>query len=87
MVKIILEGVLFIALVAVVVAFVAYGVVTFTPLGNRIRQTANRRRLERRSALTCPVHGYHPERDLVRLPDGTPTCPECYAEAFRVEPQ
>jgi hypothetical protein len=86
MVTIILEGVLFIALVAVLVALVAYGAVSFTPLGTWIRQTANRRRVEREAALTCPVHGYHPERDLVRLPGGTPTCPECYAEAFHDEP-
>ena len=86
MVKIILEGVLFVALLAAVAALVAYVVVAFTPIGTRIRQTANRRRLEREAALTCPVHGYHPERDLIRLPGGDPTCPECYAEAFRDEP-
>jgi len=86
MVTIIFEGVLFIALVAVSVALVVYGLVSFTPLGTWIRQTANRRRVEREAALTCPVHGYHPERDLVRLPGGTQTCPECYAEAFRDEP-
>ena len=86
MVTIIIEGVLFIALLAVSVALVAYGVLSFTPVGAWIRQTANRRRMEREAALTCPVHGYHPERDLVRLPGGTPTCPECYAEAFRDDP-
>jgi hypothetical protein len=83
MVTILIEGALFIALVAVAVALVAYGVAEVTPLGRWVRQTLNRRRIERRAALTCPVHGYHPERDLVRLPDGTAICPECYAEAFR----
>jgi len=89
MVTIIMEGVLFIALVAVLVALVAYGVLTYTPLGSWARQTANRRRVERTFArdaeLTCPAHGYHSDRDLVRLPGGARICPECYAEAFRDE--
>jgi hypothetical protein len=83
MVTIIIEGALFIALVAVAVALVAYGVAELTPVGRWARQRANRRRVERLAALTCSVHGFHPERDLVRLPDGTAICPECYAEAFR----
>lgn len=84
MVTIILEGVLFIALSAMAVALVAYGVLGFTPVGRWIRQTANRRRIERRSALTCPVHGYHRELDLVRLPGGERICPQCYAEVHDV---
>ena len=84
MVTIILEGVLFIALCAVAVALVAYGVLGFTPVGRWIRQTANRRRIERRSALTCPSHGYHRESDLVRLPSGERMCPQCYAEVYDV---
>ena len=83
MAGILIEGALFIALVAVAAALVAYGLWELTPLGRWGRQTANRRRVERVAALTCPIHGYHPERDLVRLPGGTLTCPECYAEAFR----
>jgi len=84
MVTILLEGVLFIALVAVVVALLAYGVFGFTPAGRWLRQTANRRRIERRSALTCPTHGYHREHDLVRLPGGERICPQCYAEVHDV---
>jgi hypothetical protein len=83
MVTIMIEGALFIALVAVAIALIAYGVVEMTPVGRWIRQTANRRRIERRAALTCPIHGYHPARDHVRLPGGGLACPECYAEAFR----
>ena len=86
MVTIMIEGALFIALLAVAVALVAYGVSGFTPVGRWVRQTANRRRVERRAALTCPIHGYHHVRDLVRLPGGEPTCPECYAETFHGEP-
>ena len=83
MVTIMIEGALFIARVAVAVALVAYGVFALTPVGAWARQTANRRRFERLSAQTCPIHGHHADRDLVRLPNGTQTCPECYAEAFR----
>ena len=85
MVAILLEGVLFIALVAVTVALAAYGVYEFTPVGQWARQRANRRRVERLAVLSCPIHGYHAERDMVRLPSGSLTCPECYAEAFRDE--
>ncbi len=84
MVTIILEGVLFIAFVAVAVALIAYGVVGHTPLGRWVRQTANRRRIERASALGCPIHGAHAERDLVRLPGGSRICPQCYAETMDV---
>ena len=84
MVTIILEGVLFIALCAVAVALLAYGVLGFTPLGRWVRQGANRRRIERRAALTCPTHGFHSERDLVRLPGGDRMCPQCYAEVHDV---
>lgn len=85
MVKIFAEGVLFIAAIAVVAALLAYGVIEFTPLGRRARQSANRRRIERDAELTCPAHGYHSDHDLVRLPGGARICPECYAEAFRDE--
>ncbi len=82
MVTIILEGVLFIALCAVVVALLASGVSSLTPLGRWVRQGANRRRIERRAELTCPAHGFHGDRDLVRLPGGERMCPQCDAEAF-----
>lgn len=82
MVTIILEGVLFIALLAVVGALVAYGVTGLTPLGLWARQSANRRRIEREAALTCPAHGRLGDHDLVRLPGGTRICPQCYAEMY-----
>ena len=83
MAGILIEGVLFIALVAVSAALFAYAVWELTPVGRWARQRENRRRVERLAALTCPIHGHHPEREMVRLPDGSVTCPECYAEAFR----
>ena len=87
MTTIILEGVLFVAAAAILAALVAYGVLELTPAGRRFRQTANRRRLERVAAQTCPVHGFVDERDLVRLPTGERICPRCYAEALDVDSQ
>jgi hypothetical protein len=77
---IMLEMVLFVALGAVVGAFFvrALGI---TPLGRRLRQTANRQRIDKEAALTCPIHGLQQEQDLVRLPTGEPLCPHCYREA------
>lgn len=80
MYTIILEGVLFVALVATGGALFLIVVREFTPLGTRYRQTRNRRRLEREAELTCPIHGRHEERDLVRLPNGDRLCPECFKE-------
>jgi len=77
---IILESVLFVALLAVVGTLVlsALGI---TPLGRRLRQTANRKRIDKQADLTCPIHGLQRESDLVRLPNGEPLCPHCYKEA------
>lgn len=77
---ILLESALFIALLAVVGALFVTAL-GFTPFGRRIRQTANRKRLDRQADLTCPVHGLQREEDLVRLPTGEPLCPHCYTEA------
>ncbi len=85
MFTILLEGVLFVALLATVGALVAIWI-RHTRLGRRIAQTRNRRRIERRAALAaltrCPAHGSFRERDLVRLPGGGQLCPDCYAELF-----
>lgn len=85
---ILLEGVLFVALVAMAGALVAYGVFGHTGIGRWVRQVGNRRRIERlaerRRDTHCPVHGPSEERDLVRLPDGSRLCPACYAETFDV---
>jgi hypothetical protein len=78
---ILLESVLFIALLAVVGAFIL-SALGLTPIGTRARQTANRRRLEKLADLTCPVHGLQREQDLVRLTSGEPLCPHCYREAL-----
>ena len=75
-----LESVLFVALGAVVGALfvTALGI---TPLGRRLRQSANRKRIDKQAELTCPIHGLQREQDLVRLPSGEPLCPHCYQEA------
>lgn len=77
---IIIETVLFIALVAVVgtIFVTALGI---TPLGRRLRQSANRKRIDKQAELTCPIHGLQQEDDLVRLPTGEALCPHCYKEA------
>ena len=81
MLVIILESVLFVALVAAVVALFRLLVLHFTPVGLRLRQLDNRKRIEREAELTCSVHGPHDEASLVRLPSGERICPECYKEA------
>lgn len=77
---IILESVLFFALVAVVGGLVVYSVGA-TPLGARFRQIANRKRIDEVAELTCPVHGLQQKSELVRLPTGESLCPHCYQEA------
>ena len=82
MVNIILEGVLFVALVATVAALFYWGVLYFTPLGQRLRETRNRRRIDRDADLTCPIHGSYADGELVRLPTGERMCPACYKETM-----
>lgn len=81
MLAIILEGVLFVALLAAGGSLFVFGVLYLTPLGIRFRQTQNRKRIERAAELVCPVHGAHAEHDLVRLSGGDRICPECFQEA------
>ncbi len=80
MAGIIFEGVLFAAFIAAIVALFVWGVRTFTPLGTSLRQTENRKQIERAAALTCSIHGAHEENEMVRLPNGERICPECYME-------
>jgi hypothetical protein len=80
MTTIVLEGVLFVALLATLAALFFLVLMQFTPLGVRLRQHRNRRRILRAAAGTCPIHGPHPESALVRLPGGECVCPECYSE-------
>ena len=82
MIGIILEGVLFVALLAMMAALLFFVVVRFTPLGLRLRQNRNRRLLEQELELECPIHGMQREEELVRLPSGTRICPVCYKEAL-----
>jgi hypothetical protein len=84
MVGIILEGVLFVALLATVGALLFFGLVRWTPLGLRLRQDANRRRLEQALELECPIHGQQRAEEMVRLPSGSRICPACFKEALHV---
>jgi hypothetical protein len=76
------EGVLFVALIATVAALLVFVVLHVTPLGIRLRQTRNRRRIERAAERACPVHGPHEEHELVRLASGERICPDCFQEAM-----
>lgn len=82
MLQIIIEAVLFVVLVGTAGAIVFVTLRRFTPLGTRLQQIENRRRILQLESLTCPVHGVHDERDLVRLPDGETMCPQCYQEVM-----
>jgi hypothetical protein len=77
---IIFEGVLFVALIATGATLLYFLVVYFTPVGVRLRQTQNRRRIDREAELLCPIHGPRAEKDLVRLTSGEALCPDCYKE-------
>jgi hypothetical protein len=79
---IILEGVLFVALLATVATLLFYALVRWTPLGLRLRQDANRRKIEQTLELDCPIHGPQREDEMVRLPSGSRICPTCYKEAL-----
>ena len=77
---IIVEGVLFVALIAAGGALLYWVIVYFTPAGVRHRQTQNRKRIERAAELACPIHGRRTEDQLVRLASGEQVCPDCYKE-------
>ncbi len=79
---IIVEGLLFLALVAAAVTLVYNVLVRLTPVGRRLAQARNRERIEEETGRLCPVHGRHEAHELVRLPDGDVMCPECYQEAM-----
>ncbi len=79
---IIIEGVLFVALLAVAAVLVVTVVRYYTAAGRALEQTRNRKQIDRAVNLTCAVHGPHEERDLVRLESGEVMCPECYREAI-----
>ena len=79
---IIVEGVLFVALIAAGGTLLYWLLLNFTPGGVRMRQTRTRVRLDRAAACTCPIHGEVPEDHLVRLASGEATCPDCYKETI-----
>ena len=79
---IMLEGVLFVALVATGGTLLYWLLITFTPAGVRLRQTRNRKRLDRMAELQCPIHGLRTEEQLVLLANGERVCPDCYKETF-----
>ena len=80
MYAILVEGTLFVAGIAAVGALLSYLVYHFTPLGLRLRQAENRKRIERVAELRCPIHRDHAPSDMVRLPSGTLICPQCFQE-------
>ncbi len=82
MIGIIVEGVLFVALLATAVALLFFALARWTPLGLRLRQTSNRRQIEEALDLECPIHGVQREEEMVRLPSGSRICPACYKEAL-----
>ena len=79
---IIAEGVLFVALIAAGGALLYWLLITLTPAGVRLRQTRNRKRIERMAALVCPLHGLRTETQLARLANGERVCPDCYKETL-----
>jgi hypothetical protein len=83
MLAIIIEGALFVAAIATVAALLFYALTVYTPLGLRLRQMENRKRILREVESVCPVHGAHQEDELVRLASGERICPDCFREAVR----
>ena len=82
MTEIIIEGVLFVALLATVGTLFYMVLMYFTPVGVRLRQTQNRRQIDRAAELVCPIHGPRATKDLVRLTSGEALCPDCYKETL-----
>jgi hypothetical protein len=81
MTEIVVEGALFVVLVATAVALFVFVLMQFTPLGLRIRQARNRRLIEAAANRECPIHGAHAATDMVLLANGERICPECFQEA------
>jgi hypothetical protein len=80
MVAILVEGVLFVAFVVTVAALLLFVLAQFTPVGLWLRQSRNRRQIERAAELRCPIHGPHDPTEMVRLPSGERICPACFKE-------
>jgi hypothetical protein len=82
MTAIIFEGVLFAALIVAMGTLFYLVLMYFTPVGERLRQRGNRRRIDRAADLACPIHGPRSPSELVRLASGELMCPECYKETL-----
>jgi hypothetical protein len=80
MIEIVIEGALFVVLLATAVALFIFALMQFTPLGLRLRQARNRRQIEAAADLVCPIHGPHTATAMVLLPNGERICPECFQE-------
>jgi hypothetical protein len=79
---IIVEGVLFVALLAVAATLAVFVVRYHTAAGRALEQSKNRKQIERAVNLTCELQGAHDERAIVRLESDEVMCPECYREAI-----
>ena len=77
---IIVEGVLFVALIAAGGALLYWLIIYFTSAGVRFRQTQNRKRIDNAAEMTCAIHGRRTEDQQVRLASGERVCPDCYKE-------
>lgn len=79
---IIIEGVMFVALLVVAVTLAVFVMRHYTGPGRLREQSRNRKEIDRAVSLTCPLHGAHEERAMVRLESGEVMCPDCYREAI-----
>ncbi|MBX9927329.1 MAG: hypothetical protein K2X99_00320 [Gemmatimonadaceae bacterium] len=86
MLPILVEGALFVTLLVALGALVFGALLQFTPLGVKLQQRANQRRIARAANTDCPIHGTFDERALVRLPGGDTVCPVCYQETMHGKP-
>ena len=82
MLPIIIEGVLFVALLATAGALVFWGLWHVTPLGRVAGRLRDRRRLLGAAERNCPIHGAQDPAAMVRLSDGTRVCPVCFQETM-----
>jgi hypothetical protein len=83
MLAILAEGGLFVAAIAAFAGLFFIALKRYTPLGLRLQQRENRKRIEREAESVCAIHGRHEEHELVRLASGERICPDCFREAVR----
>jgi hypothetical protein len=78
---ILFEGFAFLLVLGALALAGGYALVRWTPLGLRLKQVQNRKRLEAELELTCPIHGRQDPNTLVRLRSGQTLCSQCFKEA------